>query len=103
MASSKKCKNSQKRGMGIVKERLVKPKKIINDTSVVVKEKKVSKSIKKSDIQKIIDQKNVEASKIRDFIKKLHITIKLENKKLSEFEGAIIALFELITGEKVED
>ena len=103
MASSKKCKNSQKRGMGVVKERSVKFKKIINDTPVVVKEKKVSKFIKKSDIQKIIDQKNSDASKKRNFIKQLQTTIKIENKNLSEIEGAIIALFELMTGEKVED
>ena len=102
MASSKNDKSSQKRGLGITKERSVKPK---NPSSLKPEIKKVveKKTVKKSDIQKVIDQKNSEAHQIRDFIKKLETTIKLENKKLSEIEGAVIALFELMTGEKVED
>ena len=102
MASSKKDKSSQKRGLGITKERSVKPK---NPLGLKTEIKKVveKKTVKKSDIQKVIDQKNSEARQIRDFIKKLETTIKLENKKLSEIEGAVIALFELMTGEKVED
>ncbi len=109
MASSKNDKIAQKkRGLGASKERLVKPKKPLRlkpEIKEVVESKKVkkSKTVKKLDIQKIIDQKNIEASQIRDFIKKLQTTIKIENKKLSELEGAIIALFELMTGEKVED
>ena len=102
MPSLKQDKSSQKRGWGITKERSVKPK---NPSGLKPEIKKVveKKTVKKSDIKKVIDQKNSEAHQIRDFIKKLQTTIKLENKKLSEKEGAVIALFELMTGEKVED
>ncbi len=87
MASSKKDKKSQ----------------AVCKNLNVVKKNKVSTTIKKKDIQKTIDKKNMEAHKIRDFIKKLHATIKIEEKKLSEFEGAVIALYEIMTGEKVEE
>ena len=86
MASSKKDKKSQI---------------VCKDLNVA--KKKISTTVKKKDIQKAIDQKNIEAHKIRDFIKKLQATIKIEGKKLSELEGAIIALYEIMTGEKVEE
>jgi len=108
MASSTKDNSSKKRGTGVVKERSIKSKNPVclkPEIKEVVESKKIKKSrtVKKSDIQKVIDQKNAEGHKIRDFIKKLQTTIKIENKKLSEIEGAVIALFELMTGEKVED
>ncbi len=62
-----------------------------------------SSRITKAGIQKLIDQKNLEAKNKREFIKRLKITIQTENKKISELEGAVIALFELMTGEKVEE
>ena len=52
-------------------------------------------------IQKIHDDKLVEVQKKRDFVKKLKKTIQIESTKISELEGAIIVLFEILTGEKV--
>lgn len=60
-----------------------------------------SSRIKKKDIQKVIDTKKIELNKKRDFLKKLKRTIELENIQISELEGAILALHELVTGEKV--
>lgn len=62
----------------------------------------ISSTVYKKDIQKIIDRINVDCKKSREFLKKLEITVATEKTKISEFEGAIIALHELITGEKVE-
>ena len=89
MASSK----SQEKD---VKEKVVK-------VDLIPKKKKISSSIKKKDIEKIIERKKFELQKIKDFKKKVELSLISEQRKISELEGAIIALFELVTGEKVED
>ena len=61
-----------------------------------------SSRITKAKINEIIKSKREEILKKQSFIKRLAITIKSENTKISELEGAILALHELLTGEKVE-
>lgn len=79
-----------------IKEKVIK-------VDLIPKKKKISSSIKKKDIEKIIERKKFELQKIKDFKKKVELSLIIEQKKISELEGAIIALFELVTGEKVED
>lgn len=57
---------------------------------------------KQEKIQKMYDEKQTEVKKKRDFITKLKKTIQIELTKVSELEGAILALYELLTGEKVK-
>ena len=60
----------------------------------------------KSKFQKKSEEKLSELRKIREekleFKKKLELNLKNIEKQISEYEGAIIVLHELITGEKVE-
>ena len=78
-------------------------KKEIVKIDLIPKKKKISSNIKKKDIEKIIERKKFELAKIKDFKKKVELSLISEQRKISELEGAIIALFELVTGEKVED
>ena len=61
-----------------------------------------SSRITKQKINDLIKEKREEILKKKQFIKRLQNTIKAEATKISEYEGAILALKELLTGEKVE-
>ncbi len=62
----------------------------------------IGSTVYKKDIQKLIDRTNIECKKLRQFLKSLEITIATEKTKISEFEGAILILHELLTNKKVE-
>ncbi len=98
MASSKKkilkkkvVKKNLKKEINNLKEE---HDKVINDI--------IGSTIYKKDIQKIIDRTNIECKKSRNFLKTLEITVATEKTKISEFEGAILILNELLIGEKIE-
>lgn len=61
-----------------------------------------SSRITKARVQKKIDIYRNEIVKRQQFRERMVQTIKTEDTKISELEGAIIALHELLTGEKVE-
>jgi len=61
-----------------------------------------SSRIKKADVQKMFDSKQAEVQKKREFLTKLKKTVELESKKISELEGAILALYEVLNCKKVK-
>lgn len=75
-------------------------KKIV-EKEIQPKEKK-SLRITKKQIEKIMNEKKAELKKKKEFKKRLEITVQNEQTKISELEGAILALYEVLTGEKVE-
>lgn len=101
MASSKKNKSDIKK-----KKKKSKVKKVVvkkaKDSIIKIEVKEEKDFIKKSDLQKILDEKKALLGKKREFVKKLQRTIQLENTVISEIEGAVITLHEIITEEKVE-
>ncbi len=106
MASSKKKKKGIKKKVvkKVIKKRINLKKEIDNlkeEHSKVIDDI-IGSTVYKKDIQKIIDRTNIECKKSRNFLKSLEITVTTEKKKISEFEGAVLILHELLTGEKVE-
>lgn len=61
-----------------------------------------SSRITKQKINDLIKSKREEILNIQKFNIKLKKTFDTNNKKISELEGAILALNELLTGEKAE-
>ncbi len=86
-----KKKNSLKKEINNLKEE---HGKVIDDI--------IGSTVYKKDIQKLIDQTNIECKKSRNFLKTLEITVATEKTKISEFEGAILVLHQLLTDKKVE-
>ena len=61
-----------------------------------------SSRITKQKINDLIEIKRKEILNIQDFNQKLKKTFDNNNIKIAELEGAILALHELLTGEKVK-
>jgi len=61
-----------------------------------------SSKIKKSDIQKKLDEVRTKHKETLELIKKLNNGLIQQEKNKAEYEGAIIVLYELLSGEKVE-
>lgn len=61
-----------------------------------------SSRIKKSDIQKKLDELRTKHKETLELIKRLNTGLIQQEKNKAEYEGAIIVLHELLTGEKVE-
>jgi hypothetical protein len=61
-----------------------------------------SSRITKQKITEMIELRRKEILKKREFINRLKATVQSEATKISELEGAILALHELLTGQKVE-
>jgi hypothetical protein len=77
------------------------PKKTIAKKRVT-KKKVINTDIKKEIIEKLLSEKRAEIQKKLELVNKVKQSLQNEAKKLSELEGAIIVLHELLTGEKVE-
>lgn len=60
-----------------------------------------SSRIKKSDVEKLLNTKREEYATKLSFINKVKKSLQIENQKLSELEGAILALQEILPKEKV--
>lgn len=58
--------------------------------------------IKRSDIQKKLDELRTKHKETLELIKKLNAGLVQQEKNKAEYEGAIIVLHEILTGEKVE-
>jgi len=58
--------------------------------------------IKRVIVEKLLKEKQLEIRKKVDFVQKVKQSLQIESKKISELEGAILALNEILTGEKVE-
>lgn len=70
---------------------------------IKVKKVEVEKTdIKKSIVENLLRQKQLEIQKRTDLVRKIRNSLQIESKKISELEGAILALHELLTGEKVK-
>ena len=105
MASSKKKKDIKKKVVKKVIKKKINLKKEINNLKAEhskVIDDIIGSTVYKKDIQKILDRTNIECKKSRNFLKTLEITVTTEKKKISEFEGAVLILHELLTGEKIE-
>lgn len=98
MASSKKKILKKK----VVKKNLKKEIDNLKEEYDKVISDIIGSTVYKKDIQKIIDQTNIECKKSRTFLKTLETTVISEKAKISEFEGAILALHQVLTGKKIE-
>lgn len=58
--------------------------------------------IKRVVLEKLLKEKQEEIQKKVDLVKKIKSALQIESKKISELEGAILALHEVLTGNKVE-
>ena len=61
-----------------------------------------SSRIKRCDVQKKLDELRAKHKETLELIKKLNNGLVQQEKNKAEFEGAIIVLHELLTGEKVK-
>lgn len=103
MVSSKKKDIKRKIVKKVVKKKN-NFKKEINNLKEEYDEKVIqiiSSTVYKKDIQASIDRINNECKKSRTFLKSLETTVAIEKTKISEFEGAVLALHEVLTGEKI--
>jgi len=87
MASSKKSKKTK-----------IKKSKKIDDTKVIIEKTDIERSI----VENLLKTKRLEIQKKVDFVRKVRQSLQIESKNISELEGAILALNEVLTGEKVE-
>ena len=62
----------------------------------------VNTDIKKTVIEKLLNEKRLEIQKKVDLVNKVKRSLQIESKKISELEGAILALNEVLTGQRVE-
>lgn len=102
MASSKKKVLKKKVVKKVIKKNLKKEIDNLKEEHDKVINNIIGSTVYKKDIQKIIDRINTECKKSRNFLKTLEITVTTEKTKISEFEGAILALTELLIGEKIK-
>lgn len=80
----------------------VRKKRVKRNIQKTQKKEKISETIEKKVVETIINSKRTELKKTEKFLKRLKITVQLEQTKISELEGAILALHEVLTGEKVK-
>lgn len=62
----------------------------------------VNTDIKKEIIEKLLNEKRAEIQKKFELVKKIKTSLQVESKKISELEGAILILHQILTGEKVD-
>lgn len=77
-------------------------KKTKTNKKKIKKVKVESTDIKKGIVEKLLKEKQLEIQKRSNFVIKVKQSLQIESKKISELEGAILTLHELLTGNKVE-
>jgi hypothetical protein len=90
MASSRAKKTKAKKIKKVKKVKKVKVAEVVNT------------DIKKGIIEKLLNEKRAEIQKKFELVKKVKTSLQVESKKISELEGAILILHQILTGEKID-